>query len=148
MYVSELCDSLTVREIDGSQSELSLHPGPNEEFFERIECVRVCSDDLLVVQDESGNLIKYIKDGQFIWIIESETSPGTFCIDSSDLLYCATGDKVKVYLLVSGLNDPIGIAIDGDNNIHVGIFSVFCINTSLKTVYPEIEVYESKNDQQ
>ena len=95
-----------------------------------------------MVQDESGNLIKYIKDGQFIWIIESETSPGTFCIDSSDLLYCATGDKVKVYLLVSGLNDPIGIAIDGDNNIHVGIFSVFCINTSLKTVY---QSQEAKN---
>ena len=131
MYVSELCDSLTVREIDGSQSNLSLHPGPNEEFFDGIQCVRVYSDDLLVVQDESGNLIKYSKDGQFIWRIESRTSPGTFCIDSSDLLYCATSDQVKVYLpsgafshvLVSGLNDPKGIAIDGDNNIHVGFSS-------------------------
>ena len=130
MYVCEQCDSLTIREIDGSQSELSLHPGPNEEFFERIECVRVCSDDLLVVQDESGNLIKYSKDGQFVWRIET-TSPGIFCLDSSDLLYCVTGDEVKVYLpsgafshvLVSGLNDLKGIAIDGDNNIHVGFSS-------------------------
>ena len=154
MYVSELCDSLTVREIDGSQSNLSLHPGPNEEFFDGIQCVRVYSDDLLVVQDESGNLIKYSKDGQFIWRIESETtSPGIFCIDSSDLLYCVTGDEVKVYLpsgafshvLVSGLNDPIGITIDGDNNIHVGFSSsikVFSAKGKLIREYSHDELGE------
>jgi len=154
MYVCEQCDSLTIREIDGSQSELSLHPGPNEEFFERIECVRVCSDDLLVVQDESGNLIKYSKDGQFIWRIELEkTSPGSFCIDSGDLLYCATGDEVKVYLpsgafshvLVSGLNDPKGIAIDGENNIHVGFSSsikVFSAKGKLIREYSHDELGE------
>jgi len=132
MYVSELCDSLTVREIDGSQSELSLCPGPNEEFFDSIQRARLCSDDRIVVQDESDNLTKYSKDGQFIWRLKSETtSPSTFCLDSGDLLYCATGDEVKVYLpsgafshvLVSDLNDPKGIAIDGDGNIHVGFSS-------------------------
>ena len=154
MYISELCDSLTVREIDGSHSNLSLHPGPNEEFFDSIECVRVCSDDLLVVQDESSNLIKYSKDGQFIWRIELETtSPGSFCIDSGDLLYCVTGDEVKVYLpsgafshvLVSGLNDPKGIAIDGDNNIHVGFSSsikVFSAKGKLIREYSHDELGE------
>ena len=126
MYVCEQCDSLTVREIDGSESILPLCPGPNEEFFESIQCARVCSDDGIVVQDESGNLTKYSKDGQFIWRIESETtSAGSFCIDSSDLLYYAVGDEVKVYspsgallhVLVSDINDPGGIAIDGDDNV-------------------------------
>ena len=59
------------------------------------------------------------------------SSTTSFCLDSSDLLYCATGDQVKVYLpsgafshvLVSDLIDPMGIAIDGDNNIHVGFSS-------------------------
>ena len=132
MYISELCDTLTIREIDGSQSELSLRPGPNEEFFYYINCVRVCSDDRVVVRDESGNLTKFSKDGEFIWRIKLDTAANiSFCLDSSDLLYCATGDQVKVYLptgafshvLVSGLEDPMGIAIDGDNNIHVGFSS-------------------------
>ena len=60
MYISELRDSLTVREIDGSQSELSLRPGPNKEFFHCIYYARICSDDRIVVQDESGNLISFI----------------------------------------------------------------------------------------
>ena len=132
MYISELCDTLTIREIDGSQSELSLRPGPNEEFFDYINCVRVCSDDMVVVRDESGNLTKFSKDGEFIWRIKPDTAANiSFCLDSSDLLYCATGDQVKVYLptgafshvLVSDLEDPMGIAIDGDNNIHVGFSS-------------------------
>jgi len=132
MYISELCDSLTVREIDGSESELSLHPGPNKEFFHYICYARICSDDRIVVQDESGNLIKYSSDGEFIWRIESETSRTvSFCLDSSDLLYCATSNKVKVYLptgafshvLVSDLKHPRGIAIDGDSNVHVSFSS-------------------------
>ena len=129
MYISELCDSLTVREIDGSQSELSLRPGPNKEFFNYICYARICSDDRIVVQDESGNLIKYSNDGEFIWRIESETTSRTvsFCLDSSDLIYCATSNEVKVYLpsgtlshvLVSDLKHPGGIAIDGDSNVPV-----------------------------
>ena len=130
MYVCELsCDSLTVREIDGSQSKLSLDLGPNKESFDCILLARVCSDDGIVVIDETNDLTKCSKDGRFIWRIKPEKSPRSFCIDSSDLLYCVTGDEVKVYspsgtflhVLVSGLNDPMGIAIDGDNNIHVGI---------------------------
>jgi len=34
MYISEHRDTLTVREIDGSQSKLSLRPGPNKEFVD------------------------------------------------------------------------------------------------------------------
>ena len=132
MYISELRDTLTVREIDGSQSELSLRPGPNEEFFDSIYYARLCSDDGIVVQDESSNFTKFTKDGEFIWTINPDTSSTTsFCLDSSDLLYCATSDQVKVYLpsgafshvLVSNLKDPMGIAVDGDNNIHVGFSS-------------------------
>ena len=106
--------------------------GPNEECFDYIDCVRVCSDDMVVVRDESGNLTKFSKDGEFIWRIKPDTAANnyiSFCLDSSDLLYCATGDQVKVYLpsgafshvLVSDLKDPMGIAIDGDNNIHVQV---------------------------
>jgi len=154
MYVCEQCDSLTVREIDGSESILSLCPGPNEEFFESIQCARVCSDDGIVVQDESGNLTKYSKDGQFIWRIESETtSPGIFCIDSSDLLYYVVGDEVKVYspsgalshVLVSDINDPGGIAIDGDNNVYVGFSSsihVFSAKGKLIREYSHDELLE------
>ena len=64
MYISELCDSLTVREIDGSQSELSLHPGPNKEFFHYICYAQICSDDRIVVQSNP--------DGEFISRIEFE----------------------------------------------------------------------------
>ena len=125
---------MTVREIDGSQSELSLRPGPNKEFFDSIYCARLCSDDGIVIQDESSNLTKFTKDGEFIWTINPDSSSTTsFCLDSSDLLYCATSDQVKVYLpsgafshvLVSDLKHPMGIAcaVDGDNNIHVGFSS-------------------------
>ena len=132
MYISDLCATLTVREVHGSQSELSLRPGPNKEFFDSIHCARLCCDDGIVVQDESSNLTKFTKDGEFIWTINPDSSSTTsFCLDSSDLLYCATSDQVKVYLpsgafshvLVSDLKDPIGIAVDGDNNIHVGFSS-------------------------
>jgi len=145
MYISELCDSLTVREIDGSQSELSLLPGPNKEFFNYICYARICSDDRIVVRDESGNLTKYSNDGEFIWRIESETTSRTvfFCLDSSDLLYCATSNEVKVYLptgalshvLVSDLKHPGGIAIDGDSNVHVGFSSsIQVFNTEGKLI--------------
>ena len=77
MYISEQCDTLTVREIDGSQSKLSLRPGPNKEFFHSIDYAQICSDDRIVVQDESGNLIKFSNDGEFIWRIESETTSPT-----------------------------------------------------------------------
>ena len=129
MYISDLCATLTVREIDGSQSELSLRRGPNEEFFDSIYCARLCSDDGIVIQDESSNLTKFTKDGEFIWTINPDSSSTTsFCLDSSDLLYCVTDDQVKVYLptgafshvLVSDVKDPIGIAVDVDDNIHVG----------------------------
>ena len=125
-------DSLTVCEIDGSKSDLSIRPGPNEELFDNIHCVRVCRDDGIMVNDESDNLTKYSKDGQFIWTIKSKTaSPSAFCLDSSDLLYCATSDQVKVYspsgafshVLVRDLNHPMSIAIDGDNNVYIGFSS-------------------------
>ena len=128
MYIIS-CDTLTIREIDGSQSELSLCPGPNEDY---IDCVRVCSDDRVVVRDESGNLTKFSNDGELIWRIKPDTAANiSFCLDSSDLLYCATSDQVKVYLpsgalshvLVSDLKRPMGMAVDGDNNIHVGFSS-------------------------
>ena len=130
MYVCAVRDTLTVREIDGSQSELSLRPGPNKEFFDSIFYARLCSDGGIVVQDESSKLTKFTKDGEFVWRINPDTSITSFCLDSSDLLYCtcATSDQVKVYLpsgafshvLVSDLKRPMGIAVDGDNNIHVG----------------------------
>ena len=107
--------------------------GPYQEYTEDLCCVQVqlCSDDAIVVNeefDESNSLTKHCKDGEFIWEIKFETEL-SIALDSSDLLYCATGDQVKVYLpsgafshvLVSDLNDPTAIAIDGDGNIHVGL---------------------------
>ena len=86
-----------------------------------------------MVQDQSENVTKYSKDGEFIWRIKRDTASPImrFCLDSSDFLYCATSDQVKVYLpsgsfshvLVSDLEDPLAIAIDGDNNVHVGVSS-------------------------
>ena len=135
MYICAVRDTLAVREIDGSQSELSLRPGPNKESSHGIYYAQVCSDDGIVVQDQSANITKYSKDGEFIWRIKSNaTSPSwCFCLDSSDFLYSPTGDQVKVYfpsgafsrdiVLFSDLKHPTAIAIDGDNNVHVGISS-------------------------
>ena len=135
MYICAVRDSLAVCEIDGSQSKLSLHPGPNKESSHGIYYARVCSDDGIVVHDQSANITKYSKDGEFIWRIKSNaTSPSwCFCLDSSDFLYSPTGDQVKVYfpsgafshdiVLFSDLKHPTAIAIDGDNNVHVGFSS-------------------------
>ena len=140
LYIFVDRNILTVREIDGSLSELSLRSGSNEDedtdFSESdgIIYARVCSDDGIVVNYEFDEITKYSKDGEFIWRIESNTTSygKRFCLNSSDLLYCVTSDnQVKVYLpsgafshvLVSGLKDPMGIAIDGDNNVHVGFSS-------------------------
>ena len=121
--------------MNGSESLLTLRSGPYQEYTEDLCCVQaqVCSDDAIVVYeefDESNSLTKHSKDGEFIWEIKFETEL-SIALDSSDLLYCATGDQVKVYLpsgafshvLVSDLNHPMAIAIDGDGNVHVGLSS-------------------------
>ena len=132
MYISSEGDevsTLTVRHIDGSQSKLSLNV---VDYFGGYRfSVLLCSDDGLVVFD--GSIIKCSKDGELIWIIEPETTQFfAACLDPNDLLYCATSDQVKVYLpsgafshvLVSDLKEvPSAIAIDGDNNVHVGFYS-------------------------
>ena len=132
MYICGLRDTLTVRENDGSQSELSLHPGPNTEFVDGVFYALVCSDDGIVVHDKSCNVTKFSKDGEFIWQIKPPSSSPIrcFCLDSSDLLYCATSDQVKVYsrsgafshdmVLFSTLKHPNAIAIDENNNVHIG----------------------------
>ena len=131
VYICAVRDTLTVREIDGSQSELSLRPGPNKESSHGVYYARVCSDDGLVVHDQSNNVTKYNKDGEFIWRIKRDIR--CFCLDASDLLYCATSDQVKVYLPsgafshdvvhFSDSKHPMAIAVDGDNNVHVGFSS-------------------------
>ena len=75
-------DSLTVCQIDGSKSNLSIRPGPNKELFDYIHCVRVCRDDGIMVNDESDNLTKYSKDGQFIWTIKSKTASASALVPS------------------------------------------------------------------
>jgi len=101
----------------------------------RISCVRICSDDAIVIGDDDGNIAKYGNDGKFMWTIQPLTRDtfALFCLDSRDSLYCATSDpnQVKVYLpsgafshvLVSDLKFPWAIGIDGDNNVHVGFYS-------------------------
>ena len=135
MYICDHSDTLTVREIDGSRSKLSLRPGPNKECIDNVCYARVCSDDGIVVHDLSGNVTKFTKDGEYIYRIKPPSSSPIrcFCLDSSDLLYCATSDQVKVYLpsgafshdmvLLSTLKQPNAIAIDKDNNVHVGFSS-------------------------
>ena len=88
MYICDHSGTLTVREIDGSQSKLSLHPGPNKEFVDGVFYVRLCSDDGIVVHDQSYNVTKFSKDGEFVWQMKPSTSIRCFCFDSSDLLYC------------------------------------------------------------
>jgi len=135
MYICGLRDTLTVRENDGSQSELSLHPGPNKEFVDGVYYARVCGDGGIVVHDKSYNVTKFSKDGEFVWQIKPPSSSPIrcFCVDSSDFLYCATSDQVKVYsrsgafshdmVLFSTLTHPNTIAIDADSNVHVGFSS-------------------------
>ena len=160
IYICAVRDSLTVREIDASQSELSLRPGPNKESSHDIYYARVCSDDGIVVHDQSANVTKYSKDGEFVWQIKHDTvSPiRCFCLDASDLLYCATSDQVKVYLpngafshdmvRFSDLKHPMAIAIDGDNNVHVGFSSsiLHVFNTEGKLIHQyghdELDVVE------
>ena len=124
---------MTVREIDGSQSKRSFRPGPMDKA--RISCVRICCYDAVVIGDSGSNVAKYGKNGKFMWTIQPLTRDNfaLFCLDSGDLLYCATSDpnQVKVYLpsgafshvLVSDLEFPWAIAIDGSNNIHVSFYS-------------------------
>jgi len=100
VYVCEL-DSLTIREIDGSQSKHSFRPGFMDNA--RISCVRICSYDAVVIGDGAGNVAKYGKNGKFMWTIQplARDTCALFCLDSGDLLYCATSDpnQVKVHLL-------------------------------------------------
>ena len=157
MYICRHRDTPTVREVDGSQSKLSLHPGPNKEFIDGVNYVRVCSDDGIVVQDQPGNVTKFSKDGEFVWQIKPPSSSPIrwFCLGSSDLLYCATRDRVKVYLpsgafshdmvLLSTLKQPNAIAIDKDNNVHVGFSSsiqVFSAKGKLIREYGHDELCE------
>ena len=157
MYICGLRDTLTVRENDGSQSELSLHPGPNKEFVDGVFYARVCSDDGIVVHDKSYNITKFSKDGKFVWQIKPPSSSPIrcFCLDSSDLLYCATSDQVKVYsrngafshdmVFFSTLTHPNTIAIDRDNNVHVGFSSsihVFSAKGKLIREYGHDELCE------
>ena len=112
MYIYE-DGALTVCEMDGSKSK---------EYYRRIHCVRVCSDDGIVVHDDFGDLSKYSKDRELTWRIKPDTASFfRFCLDSRDLLYCTTRDhQVKVYLpsgafshvLVSDLKHPSAIATD------------------------------------
>ena len=133
-----LNDTLEILEADGSKSEMALCPEREDasaEFkkddspFQQIECVRACSDGGVVICDESNNLRKYGKDGEFVWRIKSEISG--FCLDGNDSIYCSTGHQVNVYLpngvfshvLVEDLECMMGIAVDGDNNVHIGASS-------------------------
>ena len=117
----------------------------SNEYFHH---VRVCSDDGIVVHDDLGDLTKYSRDGDFIWRIKRDplTSPvANFCLDSSDLIYCATNDRVNVYLpsgafshvLVGDLSYPRAIAIDGDNYVHLGFESSIRVFTPEGTMIHE-----------
>ena len=134
-------DTLEILEADGTMSEMSLCPNWHKEKsdvelkkedspFEQIESVRACGDGGVVVCDEFDNLKKYSKEGEFIWKIKVEISNGSrFCIDINDCLYCPTGHQVNVYLpngifshvLVKDLECVKGIAVDGNNNVHIGV---------------------------
>ena len=141
VYVCALNDTLEILEADGSMSEMPLCPTHKEKSgvevkkedspFDQIESVRACGDGGVVVCDEFNNLRKYSKDGEFIWKIEVEISNSTvvsrFCIDINDWLYCPTDHQVNVYLpngvfshvLVKDLECVKGIAVDGNNNVHI-----------------------------
>ena len=134
---SGFTDTLEILEADGSMSEMPLCPKhtdvelkKEDSPFEQIECVRACGDGGVVVCDEFNNLKKYSKEGKFIWKIEVENG-SRFCIDINDWLYCPTDNLVNVYLpngifshvLVKDLECVKGIAVDGNNNVHVGVSS-------------------------
>ena len=143
VYVCTLGDTLEILEADGSMSEMPLCPKEKSDVekedspFEQIECVRACGDGGVVVCDEFNNLRKYSKDGEFIWKIEVEVSDSEltpvsrFCVDINDCLYCPTDHQVNVYLpngifshvLVKDLECVKGIAVDGNNNVHIGASS-------------------------
>ena len=143
VYVcSGFTDTLEILEADGSMSEMPLCPKHKEKSgvelkkeyspFEQIECLRACGDGGVVVCDEFDNLRKYSKEGEFIWKIGVEISNGSrFCIDINDWLYCPTDHQVNVYLpngiflhvLVKDLECVKGIAVDGNNNVHIGVSS-------------------------
>ena len=108
VYICAMHDTLMVRQIDGSQSKFPLYPGPNKESSDGIYCARVCSDDGLVVQDQSENVTRYSKDGEFIWRMNRDTASPImrFCLDSSDFLYAATSDQVKVNPLTTEFFPP------------------------------------------
>ena len=57
MYTCHLADTLTICEIDGSLSKLSIL-GPRI-----MPGVRICSDDAVVIVDDGGNVAKYGNDG-------------------------------------------------------------------------------------
>ena len=134
-----LNDTLEIIEADGSMSEMPLCPELEEdahaEFkkdnspFQQAECVRACGDGGVVICDESNNLRKYSKDGEFVWRIKSEISG--FCLDGDGSIYCSTGHQVNVYLpngvfshvLVEDLECMMGIAVDGNSNVHIGASS-------------------------
>ena len=139
MYACVLNDTLEILEADGSMSELPLCPEREEDSsaeinrdnspFQQIDCVRACSDGGVVICDESNNLRKYSKDGEFVWRIKSEISG--FCLDGNDTIYCSEGHQVNIYLpngvfshvLVEDLEGMMGIAVDGKNNLHIGASS-------------------------
>ena len=134
--------TLDIIEADGSMSDMALCTEPEEdssaEFkkdnspFEQIECVQACSDGGVVICDECNNLRKYSKDGEFVWKINMKVSDGTrFCIGINDWLYCPTEHQINVYLpngvfshvLVKDLECVKGIAVDDNNNVHIGASS-------------------------
>ena len=145
VYVCGLNDTLKILEADGSMSEMTLCPEHKEKFdvefkredtpFEEIECVRACGDGGVVVCDEVNNLRKYNKNGEFMWKIKAEiyrsTTVGRFCIDDNDWLYYPTEHQINVYspngafshVLAKDLECVKGIAIDGNNNVHIGATS-------------------------
>ena len=172
MYACVLNDTLEILEADGSMSELPLCPEREEDSsaeinrdnspFQQIDCVRACSDGGVVICDESNNLRKYSKDGEFVWRIKSEISG--FCLDGNDSIYCSEGHQVNVYLpngvfshvLVEDLEGMMGIAVDGKNNVHIGVSSsIQVFNTEGKLIreygHPKLEastIAISKEDPQ
>ena len=152
-----MSDTLEILEADGSMSELPLCPKHKEksgvEFqredspFEQIECVQASSDGGVVVCDEVNNLRKYNRDGELLWKIEAEISSNTavsrFCIGINDWLYCPADHQVNVYLpngvfshvLVKDLECVKGIAVDGNNNVHISVSSsIQVFNTEGKQI--------------
>ena len=86
----------------------------------QVECVEPCSDGGVVVCDDRHNLRKYSKDGEFVWRIKLPIGNSEFYLDSNDLIYCSTGNKVNVYLpngVFSHVKDSKGIEDSNDVSI-------------------------------